>query len=82
MSGIHSCIKINTTEKRDALVALLNGDVEMIESLLMQNNDKPLPVFDVAWGEHYYYFDSLILKKNRKIRTDVIVGPDFVDASP
>ena len=58
MSGIHSCIKINTPEKRDALVALLNGDVAKVESLLMQNNDKPLPVFDVAWGEHYYYFDS------------------------
>ena len=58
MSGIHSCIKINSEEKRKNLVAILNGDVAKMESLLKQNNGKPLPVFDVAWGEHYYYFDS------------------------
>ena len=53
-----SCIKIKTAEKRDALVALLNGDVAKVESLLKTNNGKPLPVFDVAWGDDYYYFDS------------------------
>jgi hypothetical protein len=58
MSGIHSCIKINSEEKRRNLVAILNGDVAKVESLLKQNNDKPLSVFDIAWGEHYYYFDS------------------------
>lgn len=58
MSDIHSCIKINTAAKRDVLVALLNGDVAKVETLLKQNNGKPLPVFDVAWGDDYYYFNS------------------------
>lgn len=56
MSGIHSCIKINSDEKRGNLVAMLNGDVEKVESLLKQNNGKPLPVFDVTLGDDYYYF--------------------------
>ena len=58
MSGIHSCIKINSEEKKRNLVAMLNGDVAKVDSLLRQNNGKPLPVFDVAWGDDYYYFDS------------------------
>lgn len=58
MSGIHSCIKINSEEKRRSLVAMLNGDVAKVDSLLRQNNGKPLPVFDVAWGDDYFYFDS------------------------
>ena len=37
---------------------MLSGDVEKVESLLKQNNSRPLPVFDVAWGGDYYYFDS------------------------
>ncbi len=53
-----SCIKINSEEKRRNLVAMICGDVEMVESLLRQNNGKPLPVFDVTWGDDYYYFDS------------------------
>ena len=52
MSGIHSCIKINSEEKRRNLVAMLNGDAEKVESLLKQNNGKPLPVFDVAWDDN------------------------------
>ena len=48
MSGIHSCIKINSEEKRRNLVDIINGDVEKVESLLKLNNGKPLPVFDVA----------------------------------
>jgi len=58
MSGIHSCIKINSEEKRRNLVAILNGDVAKVKSLLKANNGKPLPVFDVALGDDYYYFDS------------------------
>lgn len=58
MSGIHSCIKINTEEKRRNLVAMLNSDIEKVESLMKQNNGKPLPVFDVVWGDDYYDFDS------------------------
>mgnify|MGYP006988834029 FL=1 len=37
---------------------MLSGDVEMIESLLKQNNGKPLPVFDAKWGNDYFFFDS------------------------
>ena len=37
---------------------MLSGDVEMIESLLRQNNGKPLPVFDAGWGDDYFFFDS------------------------
>lgn len=37
---------------------MLSGDVEMIESLLRQNNGKPLPVFDAGWDDDYFYFDS------------------------
>lgn len=53
-----SCIKINTVKKKINLVAMLSGDVEKVESLLKQNNCKPLPVFDVAWGGDYYHFDG------------------------
>lgn len=53
-----SCIIINTVDKKNNLVAMLSGDVEKVESLLKQNNSKPLPVFDAAWGSNYYYFDS------------------------
>lgn len=53
-----SCIKINSEEKRRNLVALLNGDVEMVESLLRQNNGRPLPVFDAGWGDDYFNFNS------------------------
>lgn len=42
-----SSIIINSDEKRRNLVAMLNGDVEKVESLLKQNNNKPLLVFDV-----------------------------------
>jgi len=52
------CIKINSEEKRRNLIAMLSGDVEMIESLLRQNNGKPLPVFDAGWGDDYFFFDS------------------------
>ena len=37
---------------------MLSGDVEKVESLLKQNNSRPLPVFDVAWGGDYYHFDG------------------------
>ena len=53
-----SYIKINSEEKKRNLIAMLNGDVDMIGSLLKQNNGKPLPVFDVSWGDEYFYFDS------------------------
>lgn len=53
-----SCIKINSEEKRRNLVAMLSGDVEKVESLLRQNNGKPLPVFDAGWADDYFYFDS------------------------
>ena len=39
-----SCIKINSAEKRRNLVAMLSGNVAKVESLLKQNNGKPLPV--------------------------------------
>ena len=55
-----SCIKINSDEKRRNLVAMLSGDVEQVESLLKQNNGKPLPVFDASWGDEYFYFDSYL----------------------
>ena len=53
-----SCIKINSEEKRRNLVAMLSGGVEMVESLLRQNNGKPLPVFDAGWGDDYFNFNS------------------------
>ena len=53
-----SCIKINSEEKRRNLVAMLSGDVAKVESLLRQNNGKPLPVFDAGWGDDYFCFDS------------------------
>ncbi len=52
------CIKINSEEKTRNLIAMLGGDVEMIESLLRKNDGKPLPVFDAGWGDDYFYFDS------------------------
>ena len=58
MLTMASCIKINSEEKRRNIVAMLSGDVEMVESLLRQNNGKPLLVFDAGWGDDYYYFDS------------------------
>ena len=48
MSGIHSCIKINSEEKRRNLVAILNGDVAKVKSLLKANNGKDLTAADVA----------------------------------
>lgn len=53
-----SCIKINSAEKKRNLIAMLSGDVEQVELLLKQNDGKPLPVFDVVWGDQYYYIDS------------------------
>ncbi len=39
---------------------MLSGDNELVESLLKQNNGKPLPVFDAEWGDEYFHFDSYI----------------------
>ena len=55
-----SCIKINSDVKRRHLVAMLSGNVAKVESLLKQNNGKPLPVFDASWGDEYFYFDSYL----------------------
>ena len=52
------CITINSAEKRRNLVAMLSGNVDLVESLLKQNNDKPIQVFDVSWGDDYFYIDS------------------------
>ena len=43
---------------RRNLVAMLSGDVEQIESLLKQNNGKPLPVAFVDWGDKVFHIDS------------------------
>lgn len=53
-----SCIIINSAEKRRNLVAMLSGNVDLVESLLKHNNDKPFQVFDVIWGDDYFYIDS------------------------
>ena len=37
---------------------MLSGDVEEVESLLRQNNGKPLPVFDAGWADDFFCFDS------------------------
>ena len=58
MLTMAGCIKINSEEKRRNLVAMLNGDVEKVESLLRQNNGKPLPVLDAGWADDYFCFDS------------------------
>jgi hypothetical protein len=48
-----NCITINSDEKRRNLIAMLSGDAEQVESLVKQNNGKPLPVFDVDWGDQW-----------------------------
>ena len=55
-----SYIKLTSEEKKRNLIAMLNGDVNKIESLLIQNNGKSLPVFDAGWGDEYFYFDSYL----------------------
>jgi hypothetical protein len=54
------CIIVDNEDKRRNLVAMLSGDMEQVESLLKQNNGKPLPVFDAEWGDEYFHFDTYI----------------------
>lgn len=55
-----SYIKINSEEMKRNLIAMLNGDVDKIESLLKINNGKPLLVFDAGWRFDSYLFSYVL----------------------
>ena len=49
---------IDSLERKRNTVAMLSGDVKLVEELLKQSNGQPLPISDIQWFDKTYTVDS------------------------